>query len=173
MELAPYIEDIHRRVQNAAENGGDDARGVAAQLIAPLDAALRLCLLEVLSVAAQEITRELAPASVEVRLRGREPEFVVQTPIEPAGGDAAADNDIASVGGNFAAPVPDDATMARINLRMPEHLKARVDQAAAAEGLSINAWLVRAAAAALQRDDPRRRERRGPQGGQRFTGWAR
>ena len=64
--------------------------------------------------------------------------------------------------------------MARVNMRMPDRLKARVDQAAAGEGLSVNAWLVRAAAAALERGDPGRRvERRGPQGAQRFTGWAR
>jgi HicB family len=64
--------------------------------------------------------------------------------------------------------------MARINLRMPDHLKARVDHAAAGEGLSVNAWLVRAAAAAVERSDPSRQlEQRGPQGAQRFTGWAR
>jgi hypothetical protein len=57
---------------------------------------------------------------------------------------------------------------------MPDHLKARVDQAAAVEGLSVNAWLVRAAAATLERGDPRRPSGpRGPQGSQRVTGWAR
>ena len=60
--------------------------------------------------------------------------------------------------------------MSRINLRMPEHLKARVERAAADEGLSVNAWLVRAAAVALERANP---ERRAPQGAQRYTGWAR
>jgi uncharacterized protein (DUF1778 family) len=64
--------------------------------------------------------------------------------------------------------------VSRINLRLPEGLKSLVEQAAAREGLSVNAWLVRAAAAALERTDPaRRRERRGPQGPQRHQGWAR
>jgi HicB family len=64
--------------------------------------------------------------------------------------------------------------MSRINLRMPDHLKARIEQAAASEGLSVNAWLVRAAAAALERTGPPRRpERRASQGAQRYTGWAR
>jgi predicted HicB family RNase H-like nuclease len=40
--------------------------------------------------------------------------------------------------------------MWRINLRMADHLKARIEQVAASEGLSVNAWLVRAAAAALR-----------------------
>jgi uncharacterized protein (DUF1778 family) len=64
--------------------------------------------------------------------------------------------------------------MSRINLRMPEHLKARIEAAAAGAGLSVNAWLVRAAAAAAERAGPERRpERRVPQGAQRYTGWAR
>ena len=64
--------------------------------------------------------------------------------------------------------------MSRINLRMPDHLKARIEQAAASEGLSVNAWLVRAAAAALERTGPSRGpERRASQGAQRYTGWAR
>ena len=64
--------------------------------------------------------------------------------------------------------------MSRINLRLPDQLKARVEQAAAGEGLSVNTWLVRAAAAALDRSDPsRRRRRRGPTGTQHYTGWAR
>ncbi|HEX3211848.1 MAG TPA: toxin-antitoxin system HicB family antitoxin, partial [Actinomycetota bacterium] len=67
-----------------------------------------------------------------------------------------------------------EGAMSRINLRMPDHLKARIEQAAASEGLSVNAWLVRAAAAALERTGPSRRpERRASLGAQRYTGWAR
>ena len=46
-------------------------------------------LLDALSSAADEITRELAPGSVEVRLRGREPQFAV-TPPHPATADGAS-----------------------------------------------------------------------------------
>jgi uncharacterized protein (DUF1778 family) len=64
--------------------------------------------------------------------------------------------------------------MSRINLRMHDHLKARIEQAAGSEGLSVNTWLVRAATAALERGDlDRRREPRAPQSAQRYTGWAR
>ena len=64
--------------------------------------------------------------------------------------------------------------MARVNLRLPEQLKARVEQAASTEGLSVNAWLVRAAAAALEgAGSVRRRERRAPRGGQHYVGWGR
>ncbi len=177
MDLQPYIDEIHRQLDAAADAGGEDARALAERLAAPLDAAIRLSLLEALSAAAQEITCDMAPGSVELRLRGRDPEFAVTAPVEPTVHDPAADlgtagDDWSATG--VAAPAGDDGAMARVNLRMPDHLKARVDQAAAAEGLSVNAWLVRAAAAALDRADPsRRQERRGPQGAQRVTGWAR
>jgi hypothetical protein len=64
--------------------------------------------------------------------------------------------------------------MSRINLRMPDQLKGRVETAASTEGLSVNAWLVRAAAGALQRHQPPRPlQPRAPLGAQRYTGWAR
>jgi hypothetical protein len=178
MDLRPYIDEIHDQLEASAETGGEDARALAERLTAPLDAVVRLSLLDALAAAAQEITCELAPGSVEVRLRGRDLEFVVSTPADPAGDDLTAAVDAAEVDSLTPAPVGasagDEGGMARINLRMPDHLKSRVDQAAAGEGLSVNAWLVRAAAAAVERADPSRRlERRGPQGAQRFTGWAR
>lgn len=102
------------------------------------------------------------------------------TPAGPAPDDPEAGTDITSsdwsaVGvAAVGAVTGEEGGMARINMRMPDRVKARVDQAAAAEGLSVNAWLVRAAATALERADSGRRvERRGPQGAQRFTGWAR
>src|SRR6478609_4207879 len=80
MDLRSYIEDIHRQLAVAAEAGGDEARALAERLVAPLDSAIRLALQDVLAAAAEEITCELAPGSVELRLRGREPEFVVTRP---------------------------------------------------------------------------------------------
>src|ERR687895_2525197 len=77
MELSPYVENLRRELAVAAEAGGDEARAVAARLTAPLESAIRLMLLEALSAAADEITRELAPGSVELRLRSGEPGFVV------------------------------------------------------------------------------------------------
>jgi hypothetical protein len=186
MDLRLYVEDIHRQFAAAAEAGGDDARALAERLAAPLDAALRLALQDALAAAAEEITLELAPGSVELRLRGRDPEFVVTPPpaAGPPGGPASeTGTGAADVPGDWpataaeaaAAPGPgEDSAMARINLRMPEHLKAQVEQAAGGEGLSVNAWLVRAAAAAVDRvgTGPRRASR-SPRGSQRFTGWVR
>ena len=168
MDLRPYVENVQRQLVAAADAGGDDARALAERLLAPFDAAIRLTLQDALAAAAEEITCELAPGSVELRLRGGELEFAVTSPPVDAAGEPAR---------REAAPDPvgsDDGGVARINVRMPENLKARVEQAANREGLSVNSWLVRAATAALGRVDVRG----GPGGGasrsaQRYTGWAR
>ena len=178
-----YIENLQTQLAVAAEAGGEQARVLAERLVAPLDAAIRLTLLDVLGAAAEEITCDLAPGSVEVRLRGRDPEFVVTAPPvdlsadDPAYGDdnhRTEDGRTLTGVSNAASAEGDESTMSRINLRMPDQLKVRIERAAGIEGLSVNAWLVRAATAALERTDPdRSRPRRSPYGAQRYTGWAR
>lgn len=170
MELDRFIDDIHAQLDAAAQAGGEEARELADRLTAPLDAAIRLALQDALAAAAEEITVEFAPGSVQLRLRGREPIFVVTLP-EPTG---PLDDD-GEEGLGAATPSADgDDAIARINVRMPEHLKARVERAAEREGLSINAWLVRAAASRLERGEGQRgRMQRAPTGAQRYQGWAR
>ena len=159
MELQRYVDDVGRQLAAAAEVGGEEARQWAERLASSLDSVVRLTLLEALDEAAAEITRDLAPGSVDVRLRGREPEFVVtvvqsgaiEEPTEPS--------------------AYDDASMTRINLRLPDQLKAKIEAVAEREGVSTNAWLVRAAAAAVER------RQTGPgrvaRGGQNYRGWVR
>jgi hypothetical protein len=161
MNLTPYVENLRRELLVASEAGGDEARALAERLTAPLESGIRLTLLEALSAAADEITRELAPGAAEVRLRGGEPEFAVTAPAdEPA---------------ETPPPVSpsegDDGATARINLRLPEYLKAGIEQAASRERLSVNAWLVRAVSAALAND--RSAPRPGGRPGQAYTGWVR
>lgn len=169
MDLTPYVENLRRELAVAADAGGEDARALAARLTAPLESAVRLMLLDALSAGADEITRELAPGSVELRLRGGEPDFVVtpapvDEPAEPARDTAPP----------LVPPDGDEGATARINLRLPEHVKAGVEQAASRERLSVNAWLVRVAAAALARDDPDRRPlQRGGRLGDAYSGWVR
>jgi hypothetical protein len=177
MDLRPYVDSIQRQLAIAAEAGGDDARALADRLSAPLDAAVRLTLQEALAAAADEITCELAPGSVELRLRAQGPEFVVTPPAERSAPDRDEDSAEDRPGIWQVSPGPlegDEGTMARINLRLPDQLKARVEQAASSEGLSVNAWLVRAAAAALEGAGAAgRRVRRAPRGGQHYVGWGR
>lgn len=173
MDLAPYVDRLQGQLAVAAEAGGEEARAVAERLAAPLDSAIRLTLQDALTMAAEEITCELAPGSVELRIRGRDLEFVVTPP--PVETSAPDDTEGDHAPPAFPPPEGDERSMSRINLRLPDQLKGRVEQAAGREGLSVNAWLVRAAAAALERADPYggRRGPRPPLGTQRYTGWAR
>ncbi|RVW06349.1 ribbon-helix-helix protein, CopG family [Rhodococcus spongiicola] len=146
MDLSPYVAAIRRDLAIAAEAGGDDARALAERLTAPLEPALRLALLGVLSDAAAEISRELAPRSVDLLLREHEPTFFVSPPAPESASDSPRGADL--------PPAPtslvDDGPMTRINLRLPQPLKDRVEEAAEAAGVSVNSWLVRAAVAALE-----------------------
>lgn len=177
MNLTPYVAQLRQELAVAAEAGGEDARAIAERLIAPLESATRLTMLNVLSAAMDEITRDLAPGSVDVRLRGGDPDFVV-TPAPTGEGFEAPPVEVRAA---RPAPVPahvpepDEGGTARINLRLPMHLKSQAEEAAAAESLSVNAWLVRTVADALKPADVSRQPAsHGSQGaGNSFTGWAR
>ncbi|WP_405670475.1 toxin-antitoxin system HicB family antitoxin [Streptomyces sp. NBC_01530] len=170
MDLTPYVDTLRRELAVAAEAGGDDARELAERLTAPLESATRLTMLNVLSAAMDEITRELAPGSVDVRLRGLDPDFVVTPP--PTFGAAAEPAPVEA----FRSPAPaegEEGGTARINLRLPAHLKARAEEAANREGLSVNAWLVRALSAAVDGGTQPRTTEKSQAIGQSFTGWVR
>jgi len=89
MDITPYVESLRQDLAAAAEAGGPEARQAAERLALALDPAVRLALMDALSQAAAEITSELAAGSVDVRLRGREPEFVVDVPTMPLAPPAA------------------------------------------------------------------------------------
>jgi hypothetical protein len=177
MDLTSYVSNLGREFATLAEAGGEESRALVERLTGSLESAIRMTLLDALSAAADEITRDLAPGSVELRLRGRDPDFVVTPPpaepIEHAAGNAAA-----TAGGETAGDllIAEDGPAARINVRLPEQLKAAVEEAAAKEGRSVNAWLVRAAAMGLQRpvrDQSPDLHGSGKRSKQGFTGWVR
>ncbi|KAE8765488.1 toxin-antitoxin system HicB family antitoxin [Georgenia thermotolerans] len=162
MDITPYVESLRQDLLTTAEAGGAETRAAAERLLPALEPAVRLALMDALSQAAAEITSELPAGAVEVRLRGREPELVVDVPAAPA-----------------AAPLPpedeDDGgeTLARITVRIPESVKARAEELAARSGRSLNSWIVGALRAAtrervididLSGTGPRQR-------GRRMTGW--
>jgi len=139
MDLTPYLEALRADLVAAAAPGGPDTARAAELLGHSLEASTRLALLEALSDAAAEITTRLRDASVEVRLRGREADLVVShlTPEAETGPPEA--------------PALDGGDLTRLTLRMPESLKTHVEQVAAAEGISVNAWLVRAVTSSINR----------------------
>src|SRR3954452_9377609 len=111
MDLSPYVEGIRRELAVAAEAGGDAARALAERLAAPLESAVRLMLLEALSAAADEGTRELAPGSVELRLRSGGPESVVTPPPDEPPDTFEVQADAAPA----PAPEAEESATARIN----------------------------------------------------------
>ena len=159
MDLTPYTESLRRELLAAAGSG--EAAALAERLASSVASATRLTILDVLSAAADEISKELAGGSVEVRLRGREPFFVVR----PGNGETEPAQPAPSV------PEPPgtakDGAVSRINFRPPEQLKQRIEAAAGQEGTSTNAWLVRVVSAALGGDGRGRRGRPDSH----FTGW--
>jgi predicted HicB family RNase H-like nuclease len=136
MDLTPYLETLRGELMAAAAPGGPELGQAAELLSGPLEVSARLALLEVLSDATAEITAQLSAASVEVRLRGRDAELIVTEVAEPVAEPPAAE----------AEPVSLDGDLARLTLRMPEPLKERIEAIATNEGVSVNAWLVRAIA---------------------------
>jgi hypothetical protein len=177
MDLTSYVSNLGREFATLAEAGGEESRALVERLTGSLESAIRMTLLDALSAAADEITRDLAPGSVELRLRGRDPNFVVTPP--PTAPHGLTGEDVAATA--TGAPdtelvIAEDGPAARINVRLPEQLKAAIEEAAAKEGRSVNAWLVRAAAAGLQRSDrdaPPEPPRSAHKAAQRFTGWVR
>lgn len=160
MDLGPFADNLRREFLAAAQARGEEAHELAEQLAGALDSTVRLTLLEALSTAADEITSGLAPGSVEVRLRGLTPSFVVtmapsEQPMAPS----------------EPPPVQEDGPAARINFRPPESLKNRIDAAASRDGLSVNAWLVRVVGTALSEGTPR--QRHAADGERHHVGWVR
>jgi hypothetical protein len=162
VELSPFVARLRHELLAVADAGGGEVRAVAERLVAPLDSAIRLVIIEVLTEAFDTVTTEIAPGSVHLRLRGRDPDIVVTAPPAARVGSAPEPE-------RPAALVDDgDGPVARINFRPPESLKARIEAAAARERLSVNAWLVRATSAAVDgpaATDPAR------SGRHRFSGW--
>ena len=173
MDLTTYVSNLGREFATLAEAGGEESRALVERLSGSLEAAIRMTLLDALSAAADEITRDLAPGSVELRLRGRDPDFVVTSPPAPAREDPAGPATASDGASDSDLVIAEDGPAARINVRLPAQLKAAVEEAAAQEGRSVNAWLIRAAAAGLQHSgrDERPEQRTGKRSRQSFTGW--
>lgn len=168
MEMSEYVATLRRELATITRFADEDVTRAAEMLTEAMESSVRLTLLEVLSAAAAEITTRLDDAVIEVRLAGGDPDFVVTVtadepadqPREPATpGEAAGSDD-----------------MARVTLRIAEPVKARVDAAASAAGVSVNTWLIRAISQALDSSSSGGRSGRPRKSGvvgQRLTGYAR
>lgn len=135
MDITPYVDSLRRDLIAAADAAGPDTRQAAERLTFALDPSARLAMMEAVSQAAAEITAEMPSGGVDVRLNGRELDFVVHgssmppTPPPPPAPPTAED-------------VEEEGGVARITLRMPESVKTRAEEMAARSGHSLNTWLV-------------------------------
>lgn len=136
---------------SASSLADEQTQHVAERLGTAIESSTRLALIQALSDAAGSISAEMAPSSVELRMVGQDPEFVVSIQTAEAEPtlllpDAEPDLDAT---GESSANETDDEPVARITLRLPQSVKARVDEVASSEGISTNAWLIRAVMDAL------------------------
>jgi hypothetical protein len=176
MDITPYVESLRSSLVSAAESAGDETRQAAERLGFALDSSARLAIMEAVSQAAAEITAEMPNGGVDVRLNGRDLDFLVHvaTPTPPAAPPPPAPEDV------------DDGNLARITLRIPESVKAKAEERAAEAGQSLNTWLVNIVRAATREGainvdidlsslpffgggDPF--ESHGRRGGKRMSGW--
>ena len=144
MQLDSHVQAIQQELAATAARGDEEAAEVARRMGEALASTLHLHLLDLLGEAALEIGGQLESGRVEVRLAGREPELVVVTDEMPDAGQVG-------VGEEFSG---------RITLRLPESLKAGIEAAAAREGVSTNAWLVRTIARTLDHRSSKRSRNR-------------
>jgi hypothetical protein len=133
MNLTIVLEGIQEDLQGLAGLGDERSAEIARRLSEALSSNLRLKLFDLLSQVAVELSSKLPSGHIEVRLAGQEPELVFV--------DSTGDSAGATAGEELSA---------RISLRLPESLKLAVEKAADREGVSANAWLVRAIARATE-----------------------
>ncbi|MFT4167167.1 MAG: hypothetical protein QM650_18165 [Microlunatus sp.] len=158
MDLSPYLETVQRGVTTAAALGDDNTRLVAEHLGGAVEASTRLALISALSDAAAQVSAEIAPSSVELRISGVDPELVVSVAAPTAEPtlllptDSEPTRTLSDLDDSPTAD--DDEPVARISLRLPASVKSRVDEQADTEGISTNAWLLRAVMDALSQRQP-------------------
>lgn len=146
MDITPYVDNLRRDLLAAAEGGGDELRRAAERLSFAIDPAARLSLMEAISQAAAEITAEMPAGGVDVRLDGRDLDFMVHTPAMTATAPPPPPPPPTQ------GEVEEDSGVARITLRLPESVKGKAEDAAAQAGQSLNTWLVNVVRAATSRD---------------------
>jgi hypothetical protein len=152
MQTSQFIEALQSDLRELAQIGGEELVQAAARLEGAVKQSATLRLIDALSQVALDLSSQLPNGHIDVRVAGQDPElvYVEEEPEEPQ------------------LVTGDDGTAARISLRLPEALKTAVEAAADAEGVSVNAWLVRA----LQRAVSGGSSGRAHRSDKRITGFA-
>jgi len=140
MELDQYIHSLRDNLAAAATVGDEQTRMVATMLATAVEPAARLAIMNALSDLAAEVTLALRDQVVEVRLAGQDVRVVV---TDTAPEDQETDR---------TEPPPTvnpEGDISRITVRLLEEIKAKAEQAASAQGVSLNAFVSQAVQGAL------------------------
>ena len=151
MQTAQFIEGLQADLRELAQLGGDELVQATQRLEGAVKQSATLRLIDALAQVALEVSSQLPNGHVDVRLAGQDPELVY---VEEQGEEPQAQ-------------AAEDGLNARITLRLPESLKVALEKAADAEGVSVNAWLVRALQRSVSSGG------RAVRSGKRITGYAR
>jgi uncharacterized protein (DUF1778 family) len=157
MDLTPYIATLREDLTTAAAAGDDHTRRTAAVLSAALEPAARLAIMNALSDLAAEVTATLDDHVVSLRLDGRDVQVVVTSTTAPSDEPAADEAEPTAV-------FDPNGDISRITVRLMEELKAKAEQAASAQGQSLNSFVAQAVQGALNN------QRRGGHGRARNRG---
>ena len=149
MKMSLVVDGVRADVASVGELGDDVVAEVAERIADLLVRALPARIFELLSDVAAEVSGELPEGRVEIRVAGDDVGLAYVQDTRAAGGEPE--------GGDLSA---------RITLRLSEGLKARVEDGAGHEGVSVNTYIVRT----LERGSSTNRYRTG-RGGNRLRGY--
>jgi hypothetical protein len=124
MKMSQAIEGFRSDVSAVGELGDETVAEVADRIAAMLVRSASSRILDLLSEAASELSAELPEGRVEIRLVGDDLEFVYVDERAPT-------------------QEPEAELTARVTLRLSDQLKARVEESAGRDGLSVNSWILR------------------------------
>jgi predicted HicB family RNase H-like nuclease len=124
MKMSLVIEGLRSDVVAVGELGDETVAEVADRIAAILARSASSRILDLLADVASEVSAELPEGHVEIRLVGDDVQFAYIDERAPS-------------------HEPEAELSARITLRLSEPLKARVEESAGREGVSVNSFILR------------------------------
>jgi HicB family len=125
MKMSLVVEGLRSDVISVGELGDDAVADIAERIAEVLGRSVPGRILDLLSDVSAELSAELPEGRVEIRVAGDDVALAYVEDMPPTGPDSEGD------------------LSARITLRLGDGLKRRVEERAASEGLSVNAFIVR------------------------------
>jgi predicted HicB family RNase H-like nuclease len=126
--MSLVVDGLRADVISVGELGDDAVADAAGRIAEVLGRSMPARILDLLSDVAAEVSAELPEGRLEIRVAGDDVDLAyVEDARVPPSAESDGDRDLS----------------ARITLRLSEGLKARVEEGAVREGISVNAFIVR------------------------------